>query len=223
MSPERARWLRLGLAAGVLGLIWGAWRPVMRTLPAELAQPQTSGELQRLPPGQAFILAGRVEPIDRREVPRWQGRVVYVHKQRRDLSGNAGGKTVRVVIVEDHRPAVRLSWSGEDWMLPAGSYSLDYAPRVEPHSWPRKWLWTTPVDDWDASSTGFRAGEEAIALGRVGAEGRPQITDLLEAPLEKTLQHIGAQNRARWGVVLAAKIVLTAFTLSWVVSRGKLR
>src|SRR5690606_5159948 len=156
--------------------------PGLKTLPSDLASPQASEELQRLPMGQAFVLEGWVEPVDVLPGPAWQGRFAYVHKQRQDLRGT-GGQTVRIVTVEDHRPAVRWNWAGERWILPAGSYTLDHAPRVSPRFWPRKWLWTTRVDDWHASSTGLRAGEAAIALGRIVADGQPLITDLLQVPL----------------------------------------
>ncbi|HEY0968232.1 MAG TPA: hypothetical protein VGD88_12650 [Opitutaceae bacterium] len=204
----------------LLTLIWGAWRPVLKTLPPDLASPQTREELQRLPAGQTFVLEGWGEPADATPRPEWQGRFAYVHKQRQDLS-NSGGKTVRIVTVEDRRPAVRWNWASELWILPAGSYALDHAPRVLPRFWPRKWLWTTRVDDWDATSTGLQAGEPAIALGRISAAGQPLITDLMQAPLEQTMEVIGVSNRDRWRLIFAAKLLLTVFALSFLFTRRK--
>jgi hypothetical protein len=204
------------LVGGVLWLAWVEWRAADRPWPEDLAQPTSAEELRRLPPGRDFLLSGRVEPLPRASVWEWQGRFVFRHRQRQDLS-DSGGKTVRVVTVAEHRPALRWVWDGGAWEVPAESYGIEHAPRIEPRFWPRKWLWTARVDDWDRSSTGFRPGEDALALGRIAADSRPMIAELLPGSLERANAQWQSVERPRFFLILAVKLVLTLGLLLWLL------
>lgn len=220
MSAGFAWWLRLMLVGAGLGLLWMQWRPVTHAWPEDLARPTDDEELRRVPAGRAFLLSGRVEPLPGAPVRAWEGRFVFRHRQRQDQSGRSG-KTVSVVTVAEHRPALRWVWAGGTWVLPADSYGLENAPRIEPRFWPRKWLWTTRVDDWDRSSRGFRPEEAALALGEIRPDGRPLITALVSADEAAVVADLGRQNRARWWLTVAAKTGLTVLALALCLGRRR--
>ncbi len=212
--------VRVALAATVLGLLWVVWQPSYFTLPEELTRPRSRAELAALPPGSLFLIEGRVEPRSSMPGLEWQGRFAYLHRQFKDVG--IGTKEQRVVVIAQHRPALAFVWTdGEVWQLPTDSYELKHAPRVKARFWPRKWLGTTRVDDWHESSTGFRAGEAALAYGRVGAAGGAQVEMLLESPVSVVEIRIGRENTARQRLVLAAKIMLSLFSLSLIVPRWR--
>ena len=208
---------RMLAAAAALWLVWVVWQPTYFTLPAEVARPRSAETLAALPLGSAFLLEGVVRPGEPSDHA-WQERFAYVHRKRMDLSTGAG-RDQRVVDVEDWRPALILDWQGGAMRFPAGGYSLEHAPVVVPRWWPRKALWTTRVDDWHKSSTGFRVGEAALAYGRVEEGGRPRVEKLMESPLEKVAARIGYENRLRRGLVLAFKIGLTLFCVAYGMPR----
>lgn len=220
MSSGFAWWLRLVLVGAALWLLWVEWRPAVRPWSEDLARPKSAEELRQLPVGRDFLIAGRVEPLAGAPVREWQGRFAFRHRQRQDLSGS-GGKTVRVVTVAEHRPALRWAWAGGVWELPANSYGLENAPQIEPRFWPRKWLWTARVDDWDRSSTGFRSGEAALALGRIAADGRPLIVELLPGSLAQANAQWQSVERPRSVLILAVKLVLTLGLLLWLFRRPR--
>ncbi len=214
-------WLRAGVAGVALWLLWVVWRPAADVEWAKVEQPQNMAAVSQLPVGTAFLIRGRVEPMPDDVVREWQGRFVFRHRQRRDLSSSSG-KTVRVVTVAEHRPALRWVGEGGEWVLPADSYGLARAPRIEPRFWPRKWLWTTRVDDWDRSSTGFSSGEEALALGRIAADGTPMVVELLPGSLEQADAQWQAVERPRFWLILAVKLVLSLGLLLWLLRRPKM-
>lgn len=219
MNPGFTRWLRLVLVGAVLWLLWMEWRPAVRPWPEELARPTSAEELRRLPIGRDFLLSGRVELLPGAPAREWQGRFVFRHRQRQDQSAGAGGKHVRLVTVAEHRPALLWEWTGGTWELPANSYTLDHAPRIKPRFWPRKWFWTTRVDDWDGSSSGFRRGEAALALGRMASDGRPVIIELLPGEMEQAITQWQTVERPRFWLILAVKLALSLGLLLWLLRR----
>lgn len=218
MNPGFTWWLRLMLVGVMLWLLWVEWRPADRPWPANLAQPATGEALRRLPVGRDFLISGRVEPLPELSMREWQGRFVFRHRQRQDLSSSSG-KTVRVVTVAEHRPGLRWVWAGGAWDIPADSYGLENAPRIEPRFWPRKWLWTARVDDWDRSSTGFRRGEAALALGRIAPDGRPVVRELLPGSIEQAVEQWQAVERPRFWLNVIVKLALSLVMLAWVFRR----
>lgn len=210
---------RIIVAGLLLWLLWVEWRPHARAWPTELARPQTAEELDALATGREFLIQGRVEPLPGLPPREWQGRFVFRHRQRQDDSGG-GGKTVRLVTVAEHRPALRWVWAGGSRELAAEGYGIDYAPRIEPRFWPRKNLWLSRVDDWDRSSTGFRVGETALALGRIGADGSPEIVDLLPGELEQAGARWQQVERPRVTLIFAVKLVFTLGLLGWALRRS---
>ncbi len=211
------RWVgNLGRAFGAivgLGLVWVGWQPTYFNLPEDLARPASVSALAALEVGATFLIDGVVEPVEG-ESRDWQGRFAFVHRQRKDLSTGLS-REQRVVDIEDWRPALELSWAGGTWRIPAVSYGLEHAPVIKPRWWPRKAFGTMRVDDWHKSSTGFRRGEEALALGRIQADGVPRIERLMASPVEKVVAKIGYENRLRYGMVLAFKVVLSLFCLAY--------
>lgn len=220
MSPGFGGWLRFMLVGTVLWLLWVEWRPAGRPWPEDLDRPASAEELRRLPVGRGFLLSGRVEPLPDAPVREWQGRFVFRHRQRQDLS-TSGGKTVRMVTVAEHRPALRWVWAGGAWEIPADSYGLENAPRIEPRFWPRKWLWTTRVDDWDRSSTGIRAGETVWVRGEAGASGAPVVTEIWGDPWEPILARQAGDERMRRWLIFGAKVVASVFALALLVPRWR--
>ncbi|HRJ46402.1 MAG TPA: hypothetical protein PKY38_03515 [Opitutaceae bacterium] len=218
MNRGIARGLRIGLVGVALWLLWVEWRPSARPWPEDLARPETAGALRALPVGRDFLISGHVEPLSGESVREWQGRFVFRHRQRQDQS-SSGGKTVRVVTVAEHRPALRWVGPQGNWIVPADSYGLDYAPRIAPRFWPRKWLWMARVDDWDRSSTGFRAGEPALAMGRIASDGQPLIVELLPGTSEQAEAQWQAVERPRAYLMLAVKLGLSLVTLAWLLRR----
>lgn len=210
---------RLALAAAALWLIWIEWRPAYFTLADNVVQVEEATGLTGLAPGTEFVLPGTVEPIAPPERS-WQGRFTYVHRERKDFAGGPS-KEQRVVDVENQRPALRFIWHGGILLLAAEGYGLQYAPRVEPRFWPRKWLGTKRVDDWHKTSTGFRIGEVACAYGRVTSGGQPQIEELMQWPLQASVARIAAENRLRSGLMIGFKIVLTLGCLVCALPRWK--
>ena len=168
--------------------------------------------------GGPFLIDGVVEPVEG-EGRDWQGRFAFVHRQRKDLSTGLT-REQRVVDIEDWRPGLELSWGGGIWRIPSGSYGLEHAPVIKPRWWPRKALGTMRVDDWHRSSTGFRQGEAALALGRVQPDGVPRIEQLMASPVEKVVAKIGYENCLRYGMVLAFKVVLSLFCLAYGLPRA---
>ncbi|MCC6414324.1 MAG: hypothetical protein IT582_00220, partial [Opitutaceae bacterium] len=175
--------VRLVFVATALGLIWGVWRPCYFSLNEIMRRPGSADELKTLRTGEYFLIEGTVKPTggDLRE---WQGRFVYVHRMFKDVGTHT--KDRRVVELEKWRPAVAFIWRDGTLMLSANSYELNHAPRIQPRFWPRKWLWTTRVDDWHESSRGFMAGEAALAYGKMNAEG-PRIEMLMQSPLREVV------------------------------------
>lgn len=214
-------WLRLVLVGAVLWLLWVEWRPPARPWPEDLARPTSDEELRRLPVGRDFLLSGRVEPLPGAPGRTWQGRFAFRHRQRQDQSSSSG-KTVRVVTVVEHRPALRWVWAGGAWEVSADSYGIEHAPRIEPRFWPRKWLWTARVDDWDRSSTGFKPGDDALALGRMAADGRPVIRELLPGEMEQAITQWQTVERPRFWLILAVKLALSLGLLLWLLRRPKM-
>jgi len=204
-------------AAGALWLIWFGWSPAYFTLPKDLARPADGPALAALPSGTAFAIEGHVEPTE--AAPHeWQGRFAFVHRMRRNVGGSSSKET-KVVEIGNHRPALHFRWSGGIWTLAAKSYGLKHAPPVKPRFWPRKWLWTTRVDDWDRSSEGFRPGEAALAYGHIDDAGKPRVEMLMQAPLEAAAAEIGSENRTRRTLLIAAQLVLTLFVAGIVLPR----
>lgn len=216
-GPLLANLVRLLVAAGALWLVWVVWQPTYFNLPQDLARPSEAKELTALKPGTAFLLEGVVKPAQPSEHA-WQGRFAYVHRERKDLSTGAG-REQRVVDVEDWRPALVFDWTGGAMRFPAGGYSLEHAPAIEPRWWPRKALGLARVDDWHKSSTGFRVGEAALAFGHVRADGTPGVEHLMASPVEKVVAKIGYENRLRRGLVLGFKVVLTLFGVAYAMPR----
>ena len=217
LRPLLANLGRMLVAGGALWLIWVVWQPTYFSLPEDLARPRDAQELMRLTPGSAFLLEGVVKPAESSDHA-WQGHFAYVHRERKDLSTGAG-REQRVVDVEDWRPALDFAWQGGSMRFPAGGYSLDHAPTIEPRWWPRKALGLARVDDWHKSSTGFRVGEAALAFGHVREDRTPDVEHLMASPVEKVVAKIGYENRLRRGLVLAFKIGLTLVCVAYAMPR----
>lgn len=211
--------IRAAVAVAALGLIWIVWRPVYFTLSDKVVPVTDAAEFAALSPGTEFLLQGTVEPVASTD-HQWQGRFTFVHRERKDFI-NGPTKDQRVVDVENWRPALRFIWNGVDVVLPTNGYSLQYAPHVERRFWPRKWLGTKRVDDWHQTSTGFRAGEAALAYGHVTAGGQPQVEELMQSPMREVAARIGYENRVRQWLTLGFKLVLSLACLSLGLPRWK--
>jgi hypothetical protein len=207
------------IAGAALWLIWIVWRPVYFIMGENVVQVGGKAELATLAPETEFLLQGKVEPVVRSE-HEWQGRFTFVHRERKDFAGGPS-KDQRVVDVENWRPALRFNWAGGALVLPENGYSLTYAPQVERRFWPRKWLGTKRVDDWHQTSTGFRAGEAAMAYGQVTAEGQLQVVELMQWPLKSVVDRIGHENRLRRWLTIAFKCALTFFCLVYALPRSR--
>ncbi|MDP4722004.1 MAG: hypothetical protein NWS48_12310 [Akkermansiaceae bacterium] len=204
--------LRIILGFAALWWLWLGWTPTYFTLSENLAKPRTEAELNALASGTYFVAEGIVHPSLSTEKV-WQGRFTYVHYQSKDTSTQAG-KEQRIVLIQDQRPAVTFEWdSGKRWIIPAESYQLDQAPRVEPRFWPRKSLWLMPVDEWHESSRGFRPGESAIAYGQIDPFGSPRVDQLLQYPLESASKDIARENGFRKILTIVCKVIATLFIL----------
>lgn len=196
--------LRIGFVLCALILIWGVWRPVIRLLPEDMTAVADGSALAALPEERTFLLSGAVRPAEGVSVAGlWHGRFAYVHRERRDLS-RSGGKHTAVVTVTDARPAVFFDWAGGTLRLPADSYDLSRAPLAR-------------EDGADVSSTGFRAGDPALALGRVDASGTPRVEHLMETPIEAVIRRLERGNRIRIILTLAAKIGFSIFAVSLLI------
>ena len=213
LRPLLANLGRMLVAGGALWLVWVVWQPTYFTLPDDLVRPRSAEDLGALRPDATFLLEGVVKPAEPSEHA-WQGRFAYLHRQRQDLSTGVG-REQRVVDVEDWRPALDFTWEGGVMRFAADAYRIDHAPAIVPGWWPRKALGLARVDDWHKSSTGFRVGETALALGRVEESGRPRVEQLMAAPLETVAAKIGYENRMRRGLVLMFKIALTVFCVGY--------
>ena len=212
--------VRVAVAAAVLGLVWGAWRPTVASVPCDFVEVNTSADLQALVAGAAFLLKGRAYPVDENDAVRhaWQGRFAYVHKQRRDRGGVGGSsRSIQVETVAERRPALRFEWADGSWLLLANSYDLGRAASVRPRSWPRKWFRTTRVDDWDPASTGIRAGETVWARGEAAALGSPVVTEIWGDPWEPILAREASGAHMRGWLILGAKVAASVIALAVLV------
>jgi hypothetical protein len=207
---------RMAFAAAILGLVWIVWRPTIAEAPRDFVEVSTAAGLHALAAGEPFLLKGRAYPADDEGARvTWQGRFAYLHKQRRDHGGTGGSsRSIRIETVAERRPTIRFDWADGSWVLPAGSYDLGRAASVRPRFWPRKWFWTTRVDDWDPSSTGIRAGETVWARGYARSPGTPVVTELWGDPWEPLLAREAAGAGMRRWLILAAKIAASAVALS---------
>ncbi len=143
----------------------------------------------------------------------WQGRDVYLHRAQRDLGGWGASRHIVVQTIEQQRPALLLHWDGGSIAVAANSYRLDFSPRIEPGR----------NGNWDHSSRGFRNGDQALALGRTGADGRYWIESLLASPLGAVYEDIRLAQRPRLVLVLAAKIMVSLFIVSLLIMPQAIR
>lgn len=160
-----------------------------------------------LVPDTPFLIRGTLQLAEDAAGQPWQGRDVYLHRAQRDLGGWGASRHIVVQTIEQQRPALLLHWDGESIDIAANSYRLDFAPRIEPGR----------NGNWDRSSRGFRNGDQALALGRTGADGRYWIESLLASPLEAVHEDIHLVQRPRLMLVLAAKIMASLFIVSLLI------
>lgn len=204
---------RVLVAAAILWLVWGAWRPRVADVPQDLTEVAMPEALRALAPGTAFLVKGRAYPLEEGTRREWQGRFAFVHRMKRDHGGGGSSKTIRIETLEEHRPPLRFDWAGERWVLPAESYSLERASPVKPRFWPRKWLWMTRVDDWDRSSSGVAEGETVWARGIVDPAGGARVEEIWGDPWEPILAREAARIGMRRWLILAAKIAGSVLAL----------
>lgn len=200
-------------AAAALVAIW-SWQPAAPIpVPANHAEPVDAQALASLAPDTPFLIRGTLQMTEDAAGQPWQGRDVYLHRAQRDLGGWGASRHIVVQTIEQQRPALLLHWDGGSIAVAANSYRLDFSPRIEPGR----------NGNWDHSSRGFRNGDQALALGRTGADGRYWIESLLASPLGAVYEDIRLAQRPRLVLVLAAKIMVSLFIVSLLIMPQAIR
>lgn len=166
-----------------------------------------------LAPDTPFLIRGTLQLTEDVAGQPWQGRDVYLHRAQRDLGGRSASRHIVVQTIEQRRPALLLHWDAGSIDIAANSYRLDFAPRIEPGR----------NGNWDRSSRGFRNGNQALALGRTGADGRYWIESLLASPLEAVHEDIRRVQRPRILLALAAKLIASVLIIALLVSPRQAR
>lgn len=198
-------WIPAGAA---LVAIW-SWTPSAPVpLPVHYAEPGDLQALASLPADMPFLIAGTLQVAEDPKQQPWQGRDVYLHRERRDLGGRGTSRHIVVETIEQRRPALQLQWNGSIIEIAADSYRLDFAPRIEPRR----------GNAWDRSSRGFRNGDGALALGRTGRNGTYWIESLLDAPLSAVEDDIRHTRKPRMRLILAAKLIASLLILALLAS-----
>ena len=213
VAPRRIpSWWRIPAAAALVA-IW-SWQPAAPIpVPANHAEPVDAQALASLAPDTPFLIRGTLQMTEDAAGQPWQGRDVYLHRAQRDLGGRGASRHIVVQTIEQQRPALLLHWDGGSIAVAANSYRLDFAPRIEPGR----------NGNWDRSSRGFRNGDQAMALGRTGADGRYWIESLLVSPLGAVYEDIRLAQRPRILLALAAKLIVSVLIIALLVSPRRAR
>ncbi len=203
VAPKINAWWWIPAGAALVA-IW-SWTPSAPVpLPAHYAEPGDLQALASLPADMPFLIAGTLQVAEDPKHQPWQGRDVYLHRERRDLGGRGTSRHIVVEMIEQSRPALQLQWNGSIIEIAADSYRLDFAPRIEPQR----------GDAWDRSSRGFRSGDGVLALGRTGRDGTYWIEALLDAPLAAVEDDIRHTQNPRMRLILAAKLIASLLILA---------
>ncbi len=194
----RLGWLMFTVAA--LWLVW-SWNLHPTSASAEVAVVNTPQEMERLRPGQVFALRGELQPVDA-ESKLWRGRMAWTRTERLSRFGSGAAR-----VVDEHRPAVELQWSGGRWLLPENSYDLTSASKIPDDPWYH----------WNQGNRGFRPGDRVIALGRVDRQRQPVIQQLAAAPMGAYTHAVSTSARTRSALVVVLQILLTlgVIVIAW--------
>ena len=200
-KPTRggSRWLGLVLAGVGLYWLWsGTLGSDARGL-EDVAPTLSSVEaVEAFPVGEPFWLEGRVAPAAGSVAETWKNYFAF----RKAAGEKDYWGSWKVVVSEEVRPELIFTWSGGRLVAPADSYDLSEAPQAPDEG----------VMSVSQRNTGFRPGEEAVAIVTKDAAGTMTVTALAAGPATALAQERAETRRAR-GFVSAALRVAASFLL----------